>query len=69
MISEALIRVSKNYLDAKLNSMSSSSLAPFINKISKEIVKPKIKKTENTTNIEVVVVSTLTGLMYLGLQF
>ena len=44
MISEALIRVSKNYLDAKLNSMSSSSLAPFINKISKEIVKPKIKK-------------------------
>ena len=44
MISEALNRVSKNYLDAKLKSMSSSSLAPFINKISKEIVKPKIKK-------------------------
>ena len=44
MISEALNRVSKNYLDAKLNSMSSSSLAPFINKISKEIVKPRIKK-------------------------
>ena len=44
MISEALSRVSKNYLDAKLKSMSSSSLAPFINKISKEIVKPKVKK-------------------------
>ena len=44
MISEALNRVSKNYLDAKLKSMSSSSLAPFINKISKEIVKPKVKK-------------------------
>ena len=69
MISEALTRVSKNYLDAKLNSMSSSSLAPFINKISKEIVKPNIKKIENTTNIEVVAVNILTGLMCLGLQF
>ena len=66
MISEALNRVSKNYLDAKLNSMSSSSLAPFINKISKEIVKPRIKKTESTTNIEVVVVNIPIGLMFHG---
>lgn len=44
MISKALERVSLEYLEAKKTSMKANSLALFINKISKEIVKPKIKK-------------------------
>ena len=46
MIATALTRISSNYLDAKMGSMKDSSLAPFINKVSKEIIKPKIKKNK-----------------------
>ena len=46
MIATALTRISSNYLDAKMGSMKDSSLDPFINKVSKEIIKSKIKKNK-----------------------
>ncbi len=44
MIAKALTRISSNYLNAKTGSMKDSSLASFINKVSKEIIKPNIQK-------------------------
>ena len=66
MIATALTRISSNYLDAKMGSMKDSSLAPFINKVSKEIIKPKIKKIRSTLNIEVAVDSIQIGQTFHG---
>ncbi len=66
MISKALTRISSNYLDAKSGSMKDSSLAPFINKVSKEIIKPNIKKIRSILNTGVVVGNIQTGQTFHG---
>jgi len=47
MIKEALIRISSNYLNAKMGAMKDSSLAPFMNSVSKEKIKPNVKKNKD----------------------
>ena len=47
MIKEALIKISSNYLDAKIGAMKNSALAPFINSVSKEKIKPHVKKNND----------------------
>ena len=47
MIKEALLRISSNYLNAKMGAKKDSSLAPFMNSVSKEKIKPNVKKNKD----------------------